>query len=52
MRMLSNWKMSIKIIRGNTYWFIPSNFERRVKPKEYKSPVVSWTSKISNATSK
>lgn len=31
---------------------MPSNFERKVKPKEYKSPVVSWTSKISNVTSK
>tara|TARA_B100000963_G_scaffold300354_1_gene272673 strand:- start:418 stop:564 length:147 start_codon:yes stop_codon:yes gene_type:complete len=44
--------MGIKIIRGDTYWFLPLDFERRVKPKEYKSPVVSWTSKISNATSK
>jgi len=44
--------MGIKIIKGITYWFIPSYFERRVKPREYKSPVVSWTSKISNATSK
>ena len=44
--------MGIKIIRGNTYWFLPIDFERRVKLKEYKSPVVSWTSKISNATSK
>ena len=44
--------MGIKIIKGNTYWFMPSNFERKVKPKGYKSPVVSWTSKISNVTSK
>ena len=40
--MLLNWKMSIKIIKGTTYWFLPLDFERRVKPKEYKSPVINY----------
>ena len=40
--MLSKWKMSIKIIRGNTYWFLPLDFERRVRPKEYKTPVIHY----------
>ena len=28
-------KMGIKIIKGTTYWFIPSDFGRKVRPKEY-----------------
>ena len=44
MKMLSNWKVSmgIKIIKGVTYWTIPSNFGRKVRPKEYKSPVINY----------
>jgi hypothetical protein len=34
--------MGIKIIKGTTFWLIPSNFARRVKPKEYKSPVINY----------
>jgi len=34
--------MGIKIIKGTTHWLIPSNFARRVKPKEYKSPVINY----------
>ena len=34
--------MGIKIIKGNTYWFLPLDFERKVKPKGYKSPVINY----------
>ena len=44
--------MGIKIIKGKYILVYASNFERKVKPKEYKSPVKLWTSKISNVTSK
>ena len=34
--------MVIKIIKGTTYWFIPSDFGRKVRPKEYQSPVINY----------
>jgi len=34
--------MGIKIIKGTTYWYMPLDFGRKVRPKEYKSPVINY----------
>ncbi len=34
--------MGIKIIRGTTYWCIPIDYSKKVRPKEYKSPVIYY----------
>jgi len=44
--------LAIRIINENTYWFISVDFRRKVKPKEYKSPVVAWGSSKDYVTDK
>jgi len=44
--------LAIKIVDKNNYWFLPLDFKRKVKPKEYKSPVVAWGRKKNYVTDK